>query len=171
MLNLAAQIIAGIAVTLERARIPLEIIGYSAYGESSSCTLRTNPAVFNLIKAFEEPRICLSRLVPHHGSNNSDPDALRLAGERLLSRREPKKVLLFMSDGEPYNGKVTAAARLAFKNELVLLGRHGVTVFGFGMGADLTQYFTNPNQHVSVSIGALRDLPRIMLKKLESILL
>jgi hypothetical protein len=146
----ACRLAAGIATTLERARIPVEVVGYSAIGSSSHRNMRTNPAVFNVIKSFEEPRLAPYKCVPHLGDNNSDPDVLRLLGERLLARREPKKILLFLSDGE--------------------LESKGVIVFGFGMEADLSQYFTNPNNHVTVDSKHLTDLPRIMLKKLESIL-
>lgn len=171
MAVLSYEISAGLAVTLERARIPVEVIGYSASGGSSSYTVRTNPAVFNVIKSFEEPRVMPHRFSPHGGGNNSDPDILKLMGARLLGRREPKKVLMFLSDGAPHNGMVTAAATLAFRRELALLASRGVIVFGFGMDADLGMYFTDHNQFVNVKSGKLRELPRIMLAKLEKILL
>jgi cobalamin biosynthesis protein CobT len=170
-IGIAARLAAGIATTLERARIPVEVVGYSSQGSSSHRTIRTNPAVYNVIKSFEEPRLAAYKCVPHLGGNNSDPDVLRLLGERLLARREPKKVLLFLSDGEPLNGSVSSASKKAFTRELRLLESKGVIVFGFGMEANLGEYFTNPNNHVTVDAGHLKDLPRIMLKKLESILL
>jgi cobaltochelatase CobT len=170
-IKLASRIGAGLAITLERARIPFELIGYSTRGSSSLRAQRSNPALYNVIKTFEEPRVAHFRLAPHVGDENSDPDALRVMGERLLARREPKKVLLFLSDGAPCNGEVTAAATMAFRRELEILQKRGVLVFGFGMEADLRMYFSNPNQHITVTTENLAEMPRLMLKKLESILL
>jgi hypothetical protein len=88
-----------------------------------------------------------------------------------MGRREPKKVLFFLSDGCPENGAVTAAARRAFKDELDLLYKRGVTVFGFGIEADIGFYFQNPNQYINVKKSELTLMPKLMLKKLEKILL
>jgi len=131
--------------TLELIGAPLEIIGYTTAEYEARAALklglippyqyrttRCSPLEHRLYKRFCEPYIIartrLTGIKPRR--NNWDEEHLLFAFQRLQERREPKKVLIVISDGQP-NGDANLLI-----NTVQGVERQGVKIIGIGIGAD-----------------------------------
>ena len=145
--ELAYAILSGILYHLDKSRIPSEAIGYTALGTSSS-EYRDLPVILSFIKKFDEAfkGKALLRCVPpsaYEMKYTSEIDCMRFAVPRLLQRKEAKKILFVIGDGQPElnNATLTGRNRIAYKTYIEQCKAMGITVFGFGIGCDLSHFF------------------------------
>jgi len=167
-INTAYEILAGILYYLDKAGIPTEAMGFTAESNRSSYH-RDAPVIHTIIKEFHEPFKCkaVSRChPPYRLAENIELEALRFLAPRLMERPE-RKILFVLSDGQPQFGvdamnRKMAVAYTAYIKKLRTLG---ITVFGFGINCDLTQFF---GEHcINTSTG---NLGQEIVKKLTEIL-
>lgn len=80
--------------------IPLEILAFSTFGSAPS---------IGIIKSYKKAATAdqvaerFVRFLSHMGGNN-DADSLQFAYQRILQRKERRKILIVMSDGSPSDG-------------------------------------------------------------------
>lgn len=86
---------------------------------------------------------------------------LMYCGMRLLREREPRKIILVMTDGHPNGGD-----RPKSEYAIDLLRKAGIEVFGLGIGCDTTQLF-GPESRM---IETIDQLPSAMIGMLQKAL-
>jgi hypothetical protein len=125
-----------------RLNIPFEITGSTTkYGYGGAPELdgftRTNPIIYDHFKQFEEqwPVVRARMMTMDSRVHNIDGEVVEFAARRLLNRKEERKILFSLCDGEPCGGqgnddvlgenikRVAKTARLM-----------GVEVYGVGIG-------------------------------------
>jgi len=108
--------------TLERVGVKHEVLGFTCYepdrkhldtirdetARLGRSYTRVEPLYMPIYKGFEErinPEIKKRFVMGYDGtvelSGNVDGECVRYAGHRLLQRREPRKVMIVLSDGQP----------------------------------------------------------------------
>ena len=125
-----------------RLGIPFEIIGTTTkFGYGSAPELdgftRTNPIIYDHYKTFEEQwPVVASRLMQMNSHiHNIDGEVVEFAARRLMNRREDRKIVFSLCDGEPCGGQgnddklATNITRVAEVSRLM-----GVEIFGVGIG-------------------------------------
>jgi cobalamin biosynthesis protein CobT len=162
--------------TLELIGAPLEIIGYTTAEYEARAALklglippyqyrttRCSPLEHRLYKRFCEPYIIartrLTGIKPRR--NNWDEEHLLFAFQRLQERREPKKVLIVISDGQP-NGDANLLI-----NTVQGVERQGVKIIGIGIGADFVRQIY-PNAIVVADFRQMaEELLQILARELH----
>ncbi|MBL8484849.1 MAG: cobaltochelatase subunit CobT, partial [Rhodocyclaceae bacterium] len=118
--------------TLELCRIDCEVLGYTTrYGATNPLAARWQReaagaapgrlnAVRHIVHKTPQERWCRARralgllLNPAFGHENIDGEALYWAARRLLRQPQPRKILLVLSDGSPYDAATAAANGRSF---------------------------------------------------------
>lgn len=165
-----------LGTTLQRMRVPFEMMGYTAV-DADGCAhgtkgVRDYPVDINVIKTFEERQFDVRRCIfPSECGITPDLDCLRIMSPRLLARPEPKKILFVLTDGEPTacGHELTVALMCSLKEHIQEMRRRGVVVFGFGIQADLHQYYGD--DFVFVDANNMKDFPNLVIGKLTKLLL
>jgi hypothetical protein len=95
-----------------RLNIPFEITGTTTkYGYGGAPELdgfsRTNPIIYDHFKQFEEqwPVVRARMMTMDSRVHNIDGEAVEFAARRLLARKEERKILFSLCDGEPCGGQ------------------------------------------------------------------
>jgi len=147
---ISSAILMALAVELDRLRIPFETSGFTSYENldytKNSIGIRTAPVVINMVKSFEEPfRRVRHRFVwPDYTNVTVELPCIKLAANRLAQRKETKKVLFILTDGETYGGghtNLNIALRDATKEYIQKISRAGIHVVGFGIENDSMEYY------------------------------
>jgi cobaltochelatase CobT len=161
--ELAERLTMALGTTLDRMRVPFEIIGYTGGGCVKNNT-RQASVQFNISKTFEEKSFDIRRCVfPGKMDNTPDLDGLRLAAPRLLARPEPKKILFVFCDGQPNHD-----IRKYVKPYIEEIKKKGLVVFGFGMEADLSSFYGEDFIHVRHS--EMSSFSKKVIEKLTKLL-
>jgi cobalamin biosynthesis protein CobT len=102
---------------------------------------RTNPIVYKHYKLFNEQWTNVRHRMVHTGNHNHnvDGEAVEYAAFRLAQRRERRKVIFSLSDGEPFSchgmsNNMEMCVNL--KRVCDRVRKQGIDVFGFGLGTD-----------------------------------
>lgn len=143
--------------------IPNEWLGYTALDSTATGIVPADlsgpyfcrpPLRHIVFKAFEENlRATRARFggISGYGSN-VDGEAVLWAWQRLMVRREPRKILVVICDGQPatWNGcedeKEVAdygALQAHLRDAILRVTRSGVEVIGFGAGTEAPRMFYN----------------------------
>lgn len=142
------QIALAIAEVLTQLDIPFEITGTTTTSrgnwEHSDIIDRTRPMVYKHYKTFNQDWNVVKTAIMQTGSidNNVDGEAVEYAAARLQARPEQRKIVLSLSDGEPWNGQTNS-----YKLEQHLIRtceqcrKNGVEVYGFGIGTRAPEQF------------------------------
>jgi len=95
-----------------RLNIPFEITGTTTkydYGRAPELDgfSRTNPIIYDHFKQFEEqwPVVRARMMTMSSRVHNIDGEAVEFAARRLLARKEERKILFSLCDGEPCGGQ------------------------------------------------------------------
>lgn len=144
---------------LEDLRIPFELLtfttagGYSFYDgipRSGTQYNRWEPIKHTILKSFEERlHDCIWRLMSiNYESYNCDPEAVWWAAERLMLRKEDRKILFVMHDGFPRlssyetdNSKLNNELKIAVQTVM----EWGIEIYGVGIMSQAPQQFYPPN--------------------------
>lgn len=170
-----------LAMTMERVGIPCELIGFTTGGYSSAYTKmsdedrkvqynRTVSINMPIYKGFDERvNSTVKGRIAHMANNqpgcntNVDGECLEYAAVRLLKRKEPRKVMLVLSDGQPAGASNAAAHLKTVVGDLV---KNGIDIAGIGIQDDSVRHFY-PKHMV---LHNVEDLPGIVMGELKRVL-
>ena len=141
-----------------KVRIPLDVSRrFNRYDE------RMEYSVFKEFGSYNLTGIELIR----SGENNIDPEAVQWAADRLAARREPRKIMLVLSDGYP--AASTASSKIMgdqLRLNVKKIAKAGVEVVGIGIESDSVRRFY-PDY---IIVNSLKELPGKALQKLAKII-
>jgi len=136
----ASSILTAMGSELDHLRIPFEACGFTSdenMGAEPTMGVRTEPIIINLIKRFDEPyRRARHKFVwPRYSNLTVELPCIRFAAWRLAQRKETKKVLFILTDGDTCSGNydLDTALKRATKEYIERLTRAGMKVVGFGI--------------------------------------
>ena len=177
-----------LARTLERCAVKVEILGFTTRawkgGQSREKWLvegkRANPGRLNdlrhiVYKDADRPwrraRKCLG-LMLREGllKENIDGEALLWAHQRLLARREDRRILMVISDGAPVDDSTLSANPSSYLEQHLravidwIEVRSPVELTAIGIGHDVTRYYRR-----AVTIVDAEQLGGTMLEKLAEL--
>ena len=125
--------------------IPLEVLGFTDTGNDGSKPIV--PLMF-VYKGFSNLRISNDSLVNYfalssmHMTGNPDGENILWAHDRLIKRKEKKKVLIVMSDGNPCaSGSSTGLAGFTQKVITEIEKAGVVDIYGLGLSDDAVRHF------------------------------
>jgi cobalamin biosynthesis protein CobT len=141
--RMAQAILTTVSTDLDKLRIPFGAVGFTMNQMSTSESdkaddgVRSKPIVLNHIKGFNEAyRRVRSRFIwPTNCNLTCELPAIEYAAKQLAMRRETKKILFILTDGETFTGSGTlnSALREATKEYIHRLLNAGVKVVGIGI--------------------------------------
>ena len=170
-----------LAQTLERVGIPCEMLGFTTGGYAYSGNTmseadqkvrynRTCSLIMPIYKSFDERvNSIVKQRIAHMAYNqpgmnaNVDGECLEYAAMRLMKRREPRKVLMVLSDGQPA-GAHNATDHL--KTVVEDLTKSGLDMVGIGIMDESVKHYY-PKHMV---LRAVEDLPSIVMNELKRVL-
>ena len=134
---------------LDALKIPTEILGFSTEGYSSPRIVnpltgdqfgRTIPLRHYVFKNFQERMnwVVSGRVETMLGRggytcHNVDGEGVEWAGKRLMARKEQKKVMIVMSDGQPEDGNGSGRLHNHLIRTVKELKKKGVILIGVGI--------------------------------------
>jgi nitric oxide reductase activation protein len=180
----AMQAAYALAQTLERVGIPSEIIGFTtgalssssrqqAYDEYSKHGIRfsrdCSTIVMPIFKTFNErlngtvkKRIAYQLNAQVGMNTNTDGESLEYAAQRLIPRRERRKVMLVLSDGQPVGEGTSTHLKATVKS----LTKMGVETVGIGIQTDAVKNYYPRH----MTLNNLQELPAAVMGELKRIL-
>lgn len=174
----AKQATIAMAEALKDINVPFEVTGFNSvpnhevmrYAASIGDTSRFNrigeALDLHVFKDFDS--ISLSGLEKIFvGMQNPDGECVVWAAKRLLKRREKRKILIVLSDGEPCTGDHSNRGILCsdLKNNIKLIQRSGVECVGIGIETNCVKHFY-PDYLV---LNNVKELPLSAMRKLAKI--
>jgi len=184
-LKLASEAALLFGEVLDVLKIPFEVCGFStstkAY-EGQDIYEAASPAdqrIFTrwgglwvgVYKSFDEPWHAVkhrcSSMERHNADNTYDGETLRLAARRLLEYPEPRRILFWFNDGEPFpNIPSFVDDHAQYLKKVAKEVEKMIEVFAVGiMSSAVKKYYSN-----CVVINNLNDLPSVMLGELDRLL-
>jgi len=135
-----------VAEVLTQLNIPFEITGTTTKSGGDDNDLdRTKPMVFKHYKTFNQQwsQVKTSIMQTSGHQNNVDGEAIEYCASRLAGRSEARRVILSLSDGEPYNGQTPMhKLRQHLIRTCEKARENGIEVYGFGIGTiEPKQYY------------------------------
>ncbi len=186
-INLARQAALLFAETLQQLRIASEIIGFTTHKNHRILTKiqadtgldmnglshrysRFFPCAYTLFKGFEEPFKSLKGRIPAMEVGEYTPlnDAVLFAAKRIVQRQETRKVILVLTDGEPFSGN-SIQQQIVIKDlirNLQLIERAGIECVAVGIQAEyIKRYFKD-----YINVMNLAELPKAFYAKFAQLL-
>ena len=146
-----AKLAAVLGETLKAIGVPFEVTGSTTMyqqGEAGMPAIgdmdRVNPIIYKHYKTFGEDWAAVRQRVVNVSSNlhNVDGEVVEYAAFRLAGRKERRKIVFSLSDGEPcagHNNDMDMGRNL--KRVCERARKNGVEVYGFGIGSYAPQTF------------------------------
>lgn len=100
------------------------------------------------------------------GSNNPDGECVVWAAKRLANRKEKRKILMVLSDGQPAADGNNAVLCSDLKNRVKQIEASGIECIGIGIQTDSPKHFYKD----FVLIENIEDLPKTTMKKLSQLI-
>lgn len=101
------------------------------------------------------------------GAQNPDGECVIWAAKRLAERKEKRKILLVLSDGEPATGDSNRGILCSdLKNKVKAIQKSGIECIGIGIETDCVKHYY-PD---FVVLNNVTDLPKKAMKKLSSLI-
>ncbi|MEH6533820.1 MAG: hypothetical protein V7735_21115 [Photobacterium frigidiphilum] len=186
--HIAYQSCSIIAQSLERCGIKVEVLGFTTAQHNQplldwqAAGRPEQPGRLNALRhivykaadcKFRRARGGLSLMLNESWlQENIDGEALLWAYQRLLARREPRRILLTISDGKPMDQPTLR------ENDQRMLEQHlhqvikgieqddRVELAAIGIGHDIARYYAN-----AITIYNTKELGEVLLKQLEQLFL
>lgn len=172
-----------LASTLERIGIKTEVLSFTTgvftgdvFARMQQAEFevgkysRTDPIMMPIIKSFNERMTAdvkkrfawlpYSRIL----RNNVDGESLEVAAYRVMARREEKKIIIVLSDGNPTGGK-GPDLRAHLSKTVTDIENRGIVVFGIGINTDVVDRFYR-NFVVIRSVDELPTTVMVAMKKM-----
>jgi Mg-chelatase subunit ChlD len=181
--------------TLERVGISHEVIGFTTRSDNWATTdlweriykdqeamgrgySRQDAIQMLEFKTFDERlRLARTRFAamrtefgwdrPFQTASNIDGESILYAAERLIRRRERRKVMVVFSDGMPAGAANGKHLNKHLKAVVKELGRVGIETLGIGIKTDSVKEFYPKN----VVLNRAEDLPQTVMREISAILL
>jgi len=150
----------GMARICQSFNVPCEVAAFSECGRTNNIHALLSKYGERLVQHTFIERA--SRMLKHM-SQNADGDNILIAYHRLLERKEPKKVLIVMSDGSPCADRGDA---YGFTREVIqgIEANHKVDIMGVGiLDNNVTRLYTN--NHV---IWNTEEIPMALIEVLKA---
>lgn len=151
------QIALAVAEVLTQLDIPFEITGTTTTGDGVNNGLdRTRPMVFKHYKTFDQQWSQVKTAIMQTGAidNNVDGEAIEYCAARLAGRPEARKVILSLSDGEPYNGQTP---QWKLQQHLIRTCKKvrasGIEVYGFGIDTEAPKEYYGEDFFIYLKAG------------------
>jgi len=146
--------------------IPLEIIGFTD-GYISGSTVA--PVMF-IYKSFSDLKVTEDALVhdfsmsSRHMNGNPDGENILWTHDRLIKRKEKKKIMVVMSDGSPAASKSSYGLE-GFTKKVIdeIQGGKKVDIYGLGLCSDSVKYYYKAHDVVSEP----QEIPSKLLSLIE----
>jgi len=186
-IHTAAQASYAMSSVLDRINIVHEVIGFTTkHGEEHNKNARSfnhngkevyysrmEGLYMPIIKGFTE-RLTLDNRnrfawLPHATffNTNVDGECLQIAAQRLSQRKEARKIIMVLSDGNPNGHGPTPTLNKHLKATVADLTRSGFEVIGIGIDTDSVKQFYPKN----VALKSVADLPHTVIGELRALLL
>ena len=172
----ASALMITLAAELDKLRVPFAAAGFTSddtYSPLNAQGIRTQPAIIQIIKTFDEPyRRVMGRFSwPSNSNLTVELPTIKYGAEQLMLRNETKKIMFILSDGGTYSGHsiLDAALRVATKDYVLRLKRAGFYVIGFSIFDKSLAGIVPDTIHIDAK--SLGDLPRKLFTELTRILL
>lgn len=162
-----------LADALDKIRVPNMVSGFTTAGEihGGAASSRAEPLMMPILKDWNEratsdqvrSRIGTAQSLPL--SNNVDGECVLALSRLMAPRKEDRKIIIVMSDGQP------AAIARGLSDHLKHVVQHlektmGYDLLGIGIQTDApSRYYTH-----SVKIDTVTDLPKVVASALQKIL-
>ena len=147
--------------------IPLEILGFT---DTNSDGFKPITPLMFIYKGFSNLRVSNDSLVDYfamsslHMTGNPDGENILWAHDRLVKRKEKKKVLIVMSDGSPCaSGSSTGLAGFTQKVIGEIESSKVVDIYGLGLSDDAVKHFYKTNDVVMTP----EEIPSKLLSLLD----
>lgn len=160
--------------SLDKLRIPFEVIGFSTMGWGGSLPdgiTRNNPIMAKVYKSFDERymavRTRLGAISSH--MHNVDGENLELASYRLRRRRETRKIILSLSDGLPeagHNNDKLMGRNLKYVCKK--LRQKGIEIYGFGIQTESPREYYGAENFIYMPY--LAEMGSVFYRELVNIL-
>ncbi len=165
-----------LAEALRDLRINFEITGFNSVDDSRvssaskglSSGRRSERLDLHVFKDFNSDN-CYGLTKIKSGVQNPDGECVAWAAKRLQERKEERKILLVLSDGQPATGDTDGAL---LRSDLILklnkINKSGIETVGIGILTDAVKYYYK--EHVIVNDlsklagEAMAELSKIILK-------
>ena len=136
--EIAQGLLTSLSSDLDKLRIPFGAVGFTSNSEGGTDDgIRHVPCILNLMKDFDEPyRRVRHRFVwPKSTNGTAEFPGIKFGAYRLATRRETKKVLFILTDGQTATGSdvLNTSMRIAMKEYIHRLVKAGVKVVGIGI--------------------------------------
>lgn len=186
-IHTAAQASYAMSSVLDRINIAHEVIGFTTkHGEEHNKGARSfnhngkevyysrmEGLYMPIIKGFTE-RLTLDNRnrfawLPHATffNTNIDGECLQIAAQRLSQRKEARKIIMVLSDGNPNGHGSNATLNKHLKTTVADLTRSGFEVIGIGINTESVKQFYPKN----VALKSVADLPHTVIGELRALLL
>jgi cobalamin biosynthesis protein CobT len=145
-----------------------KLISYTSQVKNNKRFSRTREAlILDIFKDFQTSNLNgITRLSSK--AMNPDGECVIWASKRLLKRKEKRKILFVLSDGQPATGENDSAVLCNdLKLALDVVKKEGIETIGLGIESDAVSKFYKD----FIVINKLEELPRRALKKMTDILL
>lgn len=176
-----------LAQTLERCGIANECLGFTTSGggwvkpedlrreemKLKRSYSRWEAVIMPIYKSFDEKfnpgvrsRFACASAIQDFLQSNIDGESVEYAAMRLMKRKEKRKVLIVLSDGQPAcSGNSSEVAR-HLKDTITALNRRGIETVGIGIESEAVRHYY-PKHIVMKNV---KDLPGIVMNELKRIL-
>jgi cobaltochelatase CobT len=163
----------GAAVLLNQVsstlNIPLEITGFTDIrweGKASPVQYIFKP--FGLNRIAEEDLLLYFGAASTHMTGNPDGENILWAYDRIVKRKEKKKLLIVMSDGQPAASRAASGISHFTHTTIKEIERlKHVDIYGLGLESDAVQRFYKANSVIT----AASEIPTKLLELIERKLL
>lgn len=152
-----------IAESLARIGIPFEVFGATtteSYRRDLGIFSRSNPIWYRHYKTWNDTwmKACTSISQSGHLNNNIDGETIEYAATRLASRKETRKIIISLCDGEPCGGHGSSSdMQLAkhLKNVCDKVRKSGTEIYCFGINTMNPAIYYGKENYVCLRKGAI----------------
>lgn len=158
--------------------IPFEIIGTHTTNIKQKCDkgfTRENPVNYFIYKGFNENwNVVRSRIASMTAiDSNVDGEAIEFAAHRLAQRKETRKIIFSLSDGQPCGGIIGDYQSMGENLIKVCAGvrKAGIECYGFGICTETPKYYYGEDNFIYVENSEQLDssffskLSKVLVKK------
>ncbi len=180
----AAYAAYGLSMVLDRMNMTNEILGFTTGMKRIGPSAKTDKGAdidyardFNLfipvLKGFGERMTTETRkrLAALSSASwlreNVDGESVQIAAQRLAQRREKRKILMVLSDGQPLCPGNRTAQRYHLKKVVEDIEKSGIDVIGIGIDSDAPAKFYTK----SVVLRSIEDLPKAVIGEVKRLLM
>jgi cobalamin biosynthesis protein CobT len=178
-INNARLAAAAMGEALKALGLPFEILGFECFSDSkmSRFSAKTSGRHFNrrdeilshkIFKSFDTDSLAGVAAIKS-GNNNADGESVLWAARRLEGRRETRKILIVLSDGNPVADGDQSVLYDDLKTKIEKIERSGIECVGIGISTDVVKKFYKDyvvlNSIEGLATGCASKLADILLKK------